>query len=236
MKLETKRIMCIFFLITVSMVFSFHSYAQVMLGNELEIGGNRLSRSEVQKRFRQEIERLKTEALKMLSESSYEKNIEDVSLFNESGEELLFAAAEITHYNLDDFYREFPVLATISELKFIGDIDGDDMDEIVGSLSYESQEWDIYVFKRKAENAIRYTYKLTTEFGQLLSFAVRTTSHGDVMLVGRAIVSGHLPVKGDRSRSVDYESIYETKIRFTGMEFEVVTPMRRIKQEVILDE
>jgi hypothetical protein len=226
----------IIFLITVNMLVSVHVLAQMMLGNELQVGDIRLSRTEVQKRFRQEIERLKTEAPERLPILSYEYLIEQVTLFGDGGKELLFAAADIAHHNLDEFRREFPVLAAIAELKFIGDVDADDMDEIVGSLSYESREWDIYVFKQKAVGVIRYEHKLTTEFGQLLSVDVQTTSNGEVRLVGRTIVAGHLPVKGDRSRRVEYESLYETEIRFTGMRFEIITPMQLIKQEVILDE
>jgi hypothetical protein len=235
MKVKVKQIFGIIFLVIVNMFVSIQAYGQAMIGDTLYIGEARLSRSEAQERFRQEVERLKAEASEMLPATTYERIIEQVSLFGDGGGELLFAAANITQNNLDEFHREFPILAAITELKFIGDVDADGTNEIVGSWSYESQERQFYVFKQKAVGVIRYEYKMITELGRWQSLSVRTTPDGDVLLVGRAIVAGHLPVKGDRSRSVEYESLYETDIRFTGMTFELVTPMHLVKQEVILD-
>ena len=85
MKVKMKQILGIIFLITVNMFVSIQSYGQAMIGDTLHIGETRLSRSEAQERFRQEVDRLKAEAAEMLPATTYERMIEQVSLFGDGG-------------------------------------------------------------------------------------------------------------------------------------------------------
>lgn len=238
MKMELKQISIVACIVLATLYTPIPVFAQMMMGDTLHLGRRgekKITRAVAQERFRQELEQLRTLAPDALRHIASDQMVAEMSLFAEGGEALLFAAADTAQQNVDVFYRKFPILAAVAELKYIGDLDQDGSNELVGCLEYESAAIHVYVFKREGTQATRYTYNMEAAFGDNLSISdVRTSFAGDVVIVGQSRSMGHLPVKGQK-RSVDYECVYEMEVKFTGTTFEIVTPMKQISQELILD-
>lgn len=198
-----------------------------------------LTEAEAKTFVQQEIMLLRTEELSWFHDRQVDKQVEDfIENLGPFAKEHIFlcAAAEHVHYDLEKFQSTFPGLHYVYNITFLGDIDQNRSPEIFSVFHLTGKH--VYLFVVRCEeqgNVGFYKHEVISEYGHWLDISVRKLPDGEVRIIRQVTIQGLVPVKGDLNREVQLEKFYQMELRFTGTAFEVVEPMRLMKQWLLME-
>ncbi|PIE35219.1 hypothetical protein CSA56_05120 [candidate division KSB3 bacterium] len=225
--------------LTYTLLFFINCFVAMSAYAEEEKANSALTESETKIFVQQEITRLRTEEPSWFHGWQVDKQLEEFienSGPSTQGHILLCAAAEHVQYDLEKFQQAFPGLHSVYDITFLGDFDQDNAPEIFSVFHLTGKHVYLSVLRcGEHGNIALYNHEVISEYGHWLDISVRKLPDGEVHIIGQVTTQGLVPVKGDLNREVQLEKLYEMELRFTGTAFEVVEPLRLMKQWLLME-
>jgi hypothetical protein len=199
--------------------------------SQMRIGEQHLTLQEARELLKQEIEKLRAATPVLFKERQVDKFVHVFAPLR-SEADLLYCAAELSNYDLDKLHKEFPVFSYIYNPVFIGDLDGDEENEILCVPDLEPSDTYLFIFKQEKDTITLYQKIIDVYRMQI---TVQELPNGEQQIVARSEDERRIPIKGTNDL-LTLEYAREMVLKFTGDAIEEVRPLMIVDERIVLDE
>lgn len=187
-----------------------------------------------EEQLKSEIARLQQAKPLLFAHRQIDKVLED---FSPTGAEadLLLLAAELCGNNLTKLQQEFPMLCSIYQPVFIGDLDQDGEAEVLIDRSSvrESDVTELVIFQHEGE-AVGEHAKIIPQRHVDIEIDVRPEDNGRDVIVLSLRVYRLLPIE-ETNKMATLVTLQQMLLRFTGKEIEEISPFKVVYEGIELD-